>query len=167
MALDLPTIDAASKTLILTSGWSEDAQGRQSMFLSMDIDGATVEGLTLRLVARRSLPDRHVMCQLEYRPPFQIVEPFCRIDWRPLKPHNNHGRGPEEYRFREMTGSHHHPFGLNWDAQRNQMLKENLPIGVPIDPDPSGFRQLLALVSKEFRITNAEEVPLPSWDMML
>jgi len=67
----------------------------------------------------------------------------------------------------DIHGSHNHSFGLNWVLGDARMLKENLPIAVPILPDPEGFNQLLALVSNEFRIGNAGDIPIPPWDLLL
>jgi hypothetical protein len=163
MALTLPEIHAAKKTAI-PSDWTEDERGRQRLTLSLEIEGATVEGLFLRATAVRSLPDREVMFQLEYHP---AREQLCRIDWRPLRPHRNGDVGPKAHRLREITGSHHHSFKLNWIPTKEQMRPNNLPIAEPILPDPSNFQQLLMVVSQEFRIDNLSGVPLPAWDLLL
>jgi hypothetical protein len=166
MKFNYPSLMASSKTVSLSSGWTEDEEGRERLVAAIEIDSVTVEGLSLRLTARRSMADRKVMAQLEHRNG-GITEPLSRIDWRPLRPHRNFGRGPKELRFQEIPGSHLHSFDLNWFAAEQRMLAENLPIAVPIDPEPAGFRQLLALLSTEFRIVNAADLPMPSWDLLL
>ena len=167
MSLDYPEIIAAAKTLVLNSDWAEDQQGRQKLILSIEVDGVSVEGLFLRATSRRSMPDRKVMVQLEHAVPHQPTEPLCRIEWRPLRPHRNNLQGPKEFRLIDIPGSHHHSFALNWYAPEERMLRENLPIAVPILPEPEGFNQLLALISKEFRISNAEAIAIPPWDLLL
>jgi len=163
----LPELHAADKVAALASSWAQDEMGRLSLTLALEIYGATVQGLYLRGKARRDLADRAVMFQLEYRLPFQLEEQICRIDWRPLHVHRNDGKGPEAYRFKEINGSHYHTFAENWLPIEGRMRRNNLPIAIPLDPEPSGFGQLLALVSKEFRISNLGGVQIPPWDLML
>ena len=166
MALALPDIHAAAK-LLTAADWVDRGGGRVSLVAALEIGGATIEGLFLRATARRALADREVMFQVEYRPSFGAEEQLCRINWRPIRPHHNHGRGPEEHRFREIAGSHHHSFEANWVADENRMRSGNLPIAIPVSPDPSDFRQLVALVTKEFRINNLGGISVPPWDLML
>jgi hypothetical protein len=72
--------------------------------LSLDIDAETIQGLYLRITANRGFPDRGVTAQLEYQPtPFQLLNPLCRIDWRPLHDHTNPGDGPGKYRLKKST----------------------------------------------------------------
>lgn len=158
---------AAQKSALISAGWISDEQGRQRLNLSLEVDGVTIEGLSLRMTSNRTMPDRKVMCQIEHRLSPNLVEPLARIEWRPLRPHRNYQRGPVEYRLIDIPGSHNHSFDLNWFAAESRMLKENLPLAVPILPDPEGFHQLLALASKEFRIINMGSIPIPPWDLML
>ena len=166
MGIVLPDIIAATK-FAQPSDWAEDERGRHKMTLSLDIDGVTIEGLFLRVTALRSLPDQEVMVQLEYRPPHAAGDALCRLDWRPLRPHRNPMIGPKKLHLLEIPGTHHHSFDLNWLDNKNCMRVGNLPLAKSVDEDPSTFGQLLALVSKEFRISNLSEVPLPAWDLLL
>jgi len=166
MALGLPEIFAAEKTAIL-SDWTDDERGRQRLILSLEIEGAAIEGLNLRATANRTLPDREVMFQLEYEARYRSKDILARIDWRPLKSHRNGDVGPKAHRLKEIAGSHYHSFALNWVEITGRMRQPNLPIAKEITPDPANFRQLLALVSKEFRISNLAGVPLPAWDLLL
>ena len=156
----------AEKNVVLQD-WVEDERGKHRVNLSVEIAGNIVQGLSLIGTAVRALPDREVMFQLIYQPPFVHPELLCRIDWKPLKPHRNGPDGPKRHRLREITGSHHHPFKLNWLETEGRMRRANLPIAEALTPDPATFPQLLALVSKEFRITNLQDLALPPWDLLL
>lgn len=158
---------AAAKTVLVTSGWVGDETGRQRLILNLEIDGVIVEGLTLRMTSNRTMPDRKVTVQIEHKPPGSIVVPLCRLEWRPIRSHRNYQRGPKEFRLQEIEGTHLHSFESNWLESEQRMLTDNLPIAIPISPDPEGFHQLLALVSKEFRIVNAADIPMPPWDLLL
>jgi len=167
MGYSLPDIQAAIKTVSAVPDWTADERGKQLMRLSLDIDGQTLQGLYLRLTAHRKFPDQEVTAQLEYQPPFQILTALGRIDWRPLKDHTNPVNGPAKHRLKRITGSHHHSFALNWIPERSSMRETNLPFAEAINPDPSDFGQLLALVSKEFRISGIDGLPVPTWDLLL
>lgn len=155
-----------SQKTALPTDWSEDVRGRQSITAGLEINGATIEGLFLRITANRTLADREVMFQLEYRPQRGKGDSLCRIDWRPLRSHRNPNVGPRSFRMLEMTGSHHHSFELNFLRQTGQMRDGNLPLAEPLD-EPSNFSDLLAVVSEKFRILGLNEIPLPVWDLLL
>ena len=167
MTLNYVKVMQAEKTVSLGADWTQDEVGRLRLTLPVDVGSETVEGLVLRVTARRTMPDKNVMFQLSHQRPFTKEEQICRIDWRPIKPHNNHGRGPAGFRLKKIIGSHHHRFDLNWLEEEGKLRANNLPVAVPIDPDPLGFPQLLDIVSKEFRITNIGGLQVPPWDLML
>jgi hypothetical protein len=167
MALDLPDAFAAQKTLAATGRWAVRDPHRNSQWLTfvapLEIDGVTIAGLRLRGTAIVNLPDEAVCFQLEYHRPRQQGSALARIEWRPIKGHNNKGLGPKEHQFIEMRGCHHHPFDLNWNGAAKQLRRGNLPIAVPIIQSPQSFIKLLELVGKEFRINGIDYVPLPEW----
>ncbi len=117
------------------------------------------------MTAITGLENQSVVCQMEYHPAGRPTRggPFCRIEWRPLAAHSNKNIGPLEFRFTQITGSHHHRFDLNWNHSQSQVRKGNLRIAVPIDPDPPTYEDLLAFVGREFRIKGMEEIPVPPW----
>jgi hypothetical protein len=167
MLVELPEIFAASKTLSGTGHWAERDPRRIANSLTfvapLEIDGVTVAGLRLRGTALKNLPDEAVCFQLEYHQPRQHGSALARVEWRPLRGHNNKGLGPPEFRFIEIRSSHHHPFELNWRNAAKQLRRGNLPIAVPIGQSLQSFVELLAFVGKEFRIKGIEDVPLPEW----
>jgi hypothetical protein len=163
MVSDLPTLFAAQKTLAGAPGWVLAEADRLTLVSPVDIDGVTIEGLRFRVNTIQSEPDANVTCQLEYFPPVGKGGPIARVDWRPFHRHSNKMRGPHHLRNILISSSHHHSFDLNWNDQNQAMLKHNLPIATPIDPDPQDIGSLLAFVEKVFRISNAQSLPVPPW----
>ncbi len=154
---------ASEKTLIDVPAWIARGTDGLEFSASLEMGDVTIQGLTLRGRARRSLADREVAFQLEYHHAQIIGGAVARIEWRPLNPHSNKGLGPKHLRHIIQAGSHHHPFDLNWRQSRDSVLQGHLPIAVPFD-DPNNFRALLALVGKEFRIANIQLVTPPPWE---
>jgi hypothetical protein len=168
MALDLPSIVAAEKTLSVVPKWLlRRHQDWLEVSAPLDISGVTVEGLYLRAQARQNLPEEAVTFQLEYRPPPKVRlrgGPLWRIEWRPLSGHSNKGRGPPELRFKLQTGSHHHPFDLNWAEEPKAVRRGNLPIAVPFPADfEDTYDGLVAFVGQQFKIGNIGVVTTPPW----
>jgi hypothetical protein len=136
----------------------------------LDIDGITQIGFRLRGKCSRDYADQNVTFQIEYmfagtsRP-----APVTRIDWRPLKPHQNRNIGPVEWWLERFHVSHIHLFQENFDWMVGNglpladNLKENLPIAVPLDADPDAFADLVALMGKTFNIEGVAAIPAPPW----
>ena len=125
------------------------------------------EQFFFRATAIATLPDEQVVFQLEYhgmRVPGG-TGPLCRLEWNPKhgKAHNNKGRGPDQYRFIDTFGTHFHPFELNWCEQNGALLKDNLPIAIPVSEHIQGFRECVAFVGNLFRINNIHVVKTPEW----
>jgi hypothetical protein len=156
----------AKKTLLDTPAWIVRGADVLDFSAPLEVDGVTVEALTLRGRARKPLPDRELVFQLEYRHAHIIGGPVARIEWRPLNPHSNKGLGPKHLRHVIQSGSHHHCFDLNWQRSKDEVLRGELPIALPIE-DPGNFRALLAVVGKEFRIDNIQLVTSPPWEPTL
>ena len=87
---------------------------------------------------------------------------MARIEWKPISSHNNKNVGPVEFRFLNQSGSHHHPFALNWEHSASQVRRGALPIAVPIAPEPT-FEEVVALVGREFRVSPTEWLIRPLW----
>lgn len=170
MSLELDQIYWAEKSLSPSAGWKRRADDESlRMVAPLSVGGASVEGLIFGMRAHLLMPDRALSAQIEYHPPGGGRQggPICRIEWRPIRPHNNKGVGPEKWRFRTLNGSHHHPFDLNWAHSETGVRRGRLPIAVPIEDDPSTYRQALAFFGKEFRIKGVESLPVPPWERRL
>lgn len=161
---DLPALVSADKVLAATAAWVERGPGVLELSASLEVEGVAIEGLTLRGAARKPMQDRQVVFQLEYHAVGITGGPICRIEWRPLSAHNNRGIGPKELRNIVQTTSHHHRFDLNWDRSQAAILRGEIPIAVPLNPEPENFRALLAVVGKEFRIRRIQSVTVPPWE---
>ena len=159
----------AQKVLSIRPSWKSLANAEFVQIVSpLDLGDLTVEGLQFRASAHIYSADRAVTFQIEYHPVSAKGGPISRVEWRPRSPHGNKGIGPDQFRFIEITGSHVHPFGLNWDHSETLVRRGVLPIAVPISPDPESYDEALAFVEKEFRIKGIIALPMPPWtDKML
>ncbi len=168
MQVDLSILYAASKTVSASAKWKFRDSEWMVLVVPLDIDGVTVEGLSFRATAMRKRPDEAVTFQLEYAPPLGRAKggPFARVDWKPLRPHNNKKIGPAEFHDIPQTGSHHHDFWLNWRHSEQAVRKGSVDISIPIVPEMS-FEEIVAFVGKEFRILNINSLPKPEWSGML
>jgi hypothetical protein len=133
----------------------------------LDLDGVTVEGLLFRATARKSLPDEQVSFQLEYRSPTNEGGPFARLEWRPLRPHDNNGYGPPEFRYRKIVVSHRHSFSDNWAWCPRQVERGKLKVALPLEPEPQTFAEFLAIAAVEFRIAELATLSAPEWEANL
>ena len=168
MAIDLETLFSSEKMLAAEPVWGERDGELLEVFCPLEIDGIVIEGLNFRAVARKRLPDELVTVQLEYHPPNERGGPLARIEWKPLRGHNNRGRGPKEFQNRLISGCHCHPFDLNWKYARKELTEAgNLPIAVPLTRSPRNFDALLEFVKEDFRITNIEWIEVPPWEPTL
>jgi len=158
----------AEKAIVSPVDWGKKER-RLELKLALAIDGLTEEGLFFRACVLEHLPDAEVMFQLEYHG-LRIpggTGPLCRVEWNPLRPHNNRGRGPKEWRFAEQAGSHYHSFEDNWNAGAGALLRDNLPVAVPVAQDIQGLTGCLDFVGNLFRINNIDVVKTPEWVLTL
>jgi hypothetical protein len=165
--MELPEIYAVEKAIVSATEWIERDAARHSDLLTMiahlEIDGASIPGLRLRGTAIRNMPDRAVTFQIEYHRPRQHGAALARVEWIPVKGHNNKGLGPKELQFILIPGTHIHPFDLNWKDAQKHLKRGNLPIAMPLALTLNTFAGLLDFVGKEFRIKGLEDVSQPEW----
>lgn len=163
MKSDLPYLVTAQKKIPLAKDWPvvEDSQAL-SWRSPLEIDDVTIAGLFMRVEADAFLVEEAVRVQLEFHPARGKAEPLCRVEWRPLRVHNNKGRGPQDLRFMPFRATHVHPFGLNWVSGEGRMLAGNLPIAIPIQ-DVDSFEKFLDICGKILNIENMQLVPVPPW----
>jgi hypothetical protein len=135
----------------------------------LEVDGVTIAGLALRGVCYQHRPDEAVMLQMEAAMPgLRTRVPLVRLDWRPATGgHKNPRRGPDLHAKRFITGSHLHPFELNWLFAAEVMRTGNLPFATAVSPDPNDFAEVLDLVGSVFRISNISLIETPSWSRKL
>ena len=164
----LPDVYRVPKQLSVTERlrWVEDRGDTLRLLVALeDTWGVTIEGLVLRGRALKRLPDREVTLQLEFPHDRQRTDNAIeRIDWKPLQPHNNKGRGPPELQYQIQHGTHLHGFELNWLESEQRMRKSNLPIARQINEQIQVFRDLLEFSEKQFNIAGLVALPHPPWE---
>jgi hypothetical protein len=166
MQVDLSVLYAAPKTFVTSPKWKFRDSEWMVLSVPLDIAGVTVEGLSFRATAMRLRPDENVTFQLLYAPPNGKPKPFARLEWNPLRPHNNKMVGPVEYRNVQQLGTHIHDFVLNWNHSKSGVRNGLLPISTPVMLDLS-YDEIVAFVSKEFKIYNLNSLPKPDWSEIL
>jgi hypothetical protein len=167
MTLDIEAFFKADKTIPIPPDWFVLDSEWIGFACPLDVDGVTLAGFRLQAKAMLRQPDRHVVMQLEHLPPTDKGGAICRIEWRPFSGHNNKGNGPANLRFKDILTSHLHPFDLNWRECEKSVRRGQLPIALPLDPDPPNYREFLALVGIEFRIENIQCVVIPPWQPVI
>ena len=165
--IELPKILQCKKYVAPFPGWVRD--GREvSIVSSLESEGITLPFCRLRICAVRTMPDEAVTVQIEHARGGQKYRPLVRLDWRPINDtHRNKHRGPPEYRWKEIVGTHYHRFDLNYFESEKRMLEGNLPIAVPVIPEPMTFAEILDFVGKEFNILGLELYEPPPWEGVL
>jgi hypothetical protein len=165
----LPSLMAARKSLAVPARWVE-IEEQFNFIVPLDIDGVTQIGLRLRGKCNRNYPDQNLTFQVEYQ--FRSIAklvPVARIDWRPLKPHQNRNIGPIESRLMRFHSSHIHLFQENYDWMVGNGLpladniKQNLPIALPLDEDSEDVPTLVSVMGRHFNIEGVELIPVPPW----
>lgn len=155
---------AADKVLSAPIRWT-DNDGDLRFTATLDIDGVTEEGLLLFGRASSALPDCAVTLGLRWTKAPGRSDHFDRFNWRPIDAHNNKGLGPTELRFRPFEGTHRHKLALNaaLDMGLSQAMADNLPVAVPILPEPAGWEAFLAIAAAQWRIHDFMTTPYPPW----
>jgi hypothetical protein len=144
MARDLSELFNSRKRLTIVPGWAEIDSEIMQVVAALEIDGVTVvEGLQFRATARKRMPDEMITCLVEYHPDGEVGGPLSRLEWRPLKVHNNKARGPAEWQNKLIKGCHHHRFDLNLQYAAVELAKgAKLPIAVQLTASPANFALL-------------------------
>jgi hypothetical protein len=164
MAETLRELVISDKSIAAPTDWAQTGRCLE-LKLPLEVDGLIEEQFFFRATALAHLPDQQVAFQLEYHG-IRIpggTGPLCRLEWEPKGTHNNKGRGPAHLRFIDQVGTHFHPFEENWSDEDGALLRDNLPIAVPVLLPIQGFRECLAHVGNLFRINNIDVVKTPEW----
>ena len=164
LAAKLSNFLASDKARSGVIDWQPD--GRNLRFaVALEIDGITVAGLLLLGRASLTLRDRHVTLGLSWDDPTGPGGIFDRLDWRPLAAHTNKGLGPSDHRFSIIDGSHHHSLADNAALAMGirRAIQQNLPVAVPIEPDPADWSAFLALAAQRWSLHELVHTPVPPW----
>jgi hypothetical protein len=163
MAEEARDLFFAEKELSGALQWFEGDKNSLTLVCPLEIAGVTVEGLRLRASVIKILPDEDLCIQLEHFSDRRKFEPIARFEWRPIRSHCNNGQGPPELRWERFRKTHIHPFEDNLAARLRSFRNRNLPIGIPISPEPQTFEEALETAGKELRINNMRRIPRPPW----
>ena len=91
--------------------------------------------------------------------------PLHRLDWRALRGHTNPRVGASAWSGKTVSDTHFHDFDINWDAAKERFYRSGLRLAREIDPPvPQSFDEVLAWVSREFRIGNLAIIDHPPWE---
>jgi hypothetical protein len=164
---DHSTLYVADKRLPTAVGWIERESDYLELVSTVEIHHVAVQGLRLRLTARRSMPDEAVTCQLEYHERRKLGGAFSRVDWKPIHRHPNKRIGPPVLWNVWFNGTHHHEFHINWAYAASRVRRGDLPIAIGIPNEPQNFDELLAFLAKELRIDGLGSIPRPPWQAVL
>lgn len=163
---------SADKRIPILVGWSEPEPETNCCWFDapLEIDGVVERSFVLHGQCRRDRPEMAVSFEMRIgRSAGRRCVPLMRVDWRSLKGgHSNSRRWRVPGAGRRVSSTHHHPFELNFDADRNKMKKfGSLPLAQEIDEALPNYGALLAFVGRVFRINNIKVVPEPDWQYTL
>lgn len=168
MGTTLPEIADAEKEL---SGalppWNEDESGKFDITVPLEIRGITVQRLYFKAHAVKDRFEEDVTFQLIGSASGERPVGFDRIDWRPYHIHMNQGGCAPELRFLTLAQSHRHAFHLNWLADQKRLRAGNLPVAMPLDPEPNSWEELLVFVGNCFKIKDLGRLEAPGWERVL
>ncbi|MDV2987048.1 UNVERIFIED_CONTAM: hypothetical protein Q9R58_22320 [Methylobacteriaceae bacterium AG10] len=151
---------AVEKTIVGPLRWN--AGTRPRTFALAALAEHPIQNLELHLTAAAALPNEHVGFQLCLSVPGHTF-PVTRFDWRPPRPHVN--------KFGKLKGiaseTGLHPFEANAELGLTMMVANNLPVCVPVTPEPPDFPSAVAYVCDTFRLRLRDPIPLPPWSPTL
>jgi hypothetical protein len=167
-------LDTSKHLSYIPHAWSsfpDKNSNKLELIVSLEIENVVQEALILRGTAIEQYPEKNVTFQLEYDPPVEKRTPFHRLDWRPLRPHSNHGQGPSHLKFVLQEDTHLHDFFENRAIADSAFdpfdPRNNLPVAFPIQPEPPTFNDMLAVLCDHFNIINGNRIPKPAWQPRL
>ncbi|WP_299641464.1 hypothetical protein [uncultured Tateyamaria sp.] len=129
----------------------------------MKINESDALGLFLRLKSPALRNGHGFLLQTEYQPDESARSAFAleRIEWR--VGHTNSAIGPQEYHFLDIPSSHIHKFDINYLEGEDRMRQRNLPLAVPLDPDPGTLEDFLECAEKLLRIKGVSGIERPGF----
>ncbi len=161
----LSEIAEAQKALAGRPVWRDVSKVRQETRIALVADGVGIEGLYVRIISPRTVESHGFLVQLEYEAVSGRVQSLARAEWK--VPHTNPDAGPENLRLLECPSSHVHDFTCNYIQADDRMRKRNLPIAMPIEPDPETLEEFLAETEKLLRIKGLSEIVRPAFQAEL
>ena len=155
----------AEKRIIAAAGWKQGQRERElKLSIALQTPKDLIAGLELRGNAILNQLDKNVTFQVTLDIRGQIFR-LERIDWRPQNPHVNRF-GPPGLRGLSVESAYH-SFDLNSTLDLETIVRGNLPIAKPLNPEPNDFNELLISLREYLSIMNAEEIMEPPWSPTL
>jgi hypothetical protein len=154
----------APKVLTQPLAWATQGDALRAS-VTLEINGATAQGLTLFARAFAAFPDRRVSLGLAWHDIEDRGGAFTRLDWRPVEGHNNKGLGPAHLRFQNQEFSQHHPLALNAAIPigLGRAIGHNLPIAEPLEPDPPDWTKLCEAAENLWKLQGLVGCDAPPW----
>lgn len=151
---------AEPKMVTGTPTWRQGNRPRKLVLVAF-AEGPTLNA-ELHVSAVVDLPSEDMSFQLCLAEPADTF-PIARFDWRPPRAHINRV-GPHRG-LTSFTGLH--PFEENAALGLSAMVANNLPVSLPVAPEPANFEQAVAYVCATFNLAFRNELPTPPWSPSL
>lgn len=151
---------AEPKTIAGTLAWRQGNRPRKLVLVAL-AEGQTLNA-ELHITAVADLPDEDVSFQLCLAEPSDTF-PITRFDWRPPRAHTN--KVGSHKGVTSFTGVH--PFEENASLGFANMVAGNLPVSLPVAPEPGDFEQAVAYVCATFNLAFQNSLPTPPWSLSL
>lgn len=148
------------KVVAGTLTWRQGNRPRKRVLVAL-AEGETLNA-ELHVTATADLPNEDVSFQLCLAEPSDTF-PICRFDWRPPRAHVN--KVGTHRGIVSWTGFH--PFEDNAALGLSAMAANNLPVSMPVEPEPRDFAEATAYVCATFNLVLLNELPPPPWSPYL
>lgn len=143
--------------------WVEDGESWKTARVKLEVDAGDIFGLFLRLKSPALRNGHGFLLQTEFQSDEKVKSVIAleRIEWK--VGHTNSAIGPREYHFLDIPSSHIHKFEINYIEGENRMRQRNLPLAVPLDPDPGALEDFLDCAEKLLRIKGVSGIGRPGF----
>ncbi|RWM26879.1 hypothetical protein [Mesorhizobium sp.] len=146
--------------------WSKEAERMETIVQLADVDGVSLEGARVRIMAWSQLPLADITMTFEVLDGDRWVC-ISRIDFLPPGPHPNvHWK---QFNLEpSINGSHIHTCKDNGRLGLDAFTpRRNLPNAVPLSEEPLSFRDMLAVAANFYNIDGLGDITPPEWNESL
>lgn len=143
------------------TGWHDgNRAGAMEQVIPIEVARDGLDEARVVLTANRRRPNADVSAILIARldgSDFRLL----RLDWRPPRPHRNRCGPVHLVGVTSWTGIH--PFTENAALGLSRMMAENLPVCMPLEPEPPDFQALVECLCAMIDLTLTETIASPPW----
>ncbi|AXQ93180.1 hypothetical protein LV780_04760 [Cereibacter azotoformans] len=159
---ELCSILGERKRLVGVGRWTK-VHAQLRLTAAVEVDGATLPGITFMAATNFARPDEAVALQLKAEIK-QKPRPFARVDWRG-SPHGNLTHHCARMKYIDAGRTHFHDTNLHRHIGFDELFlgRLNLPVAAPITPEPTTYQDLLALSADLLHIDNLTSISIPPW----